>query len=89
MEGFTIIVAVCIIVAVTAGNNYLKEKQFEKLYRKSEERSVEVIRNGRHSPLSIYRLQVGDIVTVQIGDILPVDGILVQGSSKLKFSKLR
>ena len=34
IEGATIVIAVVIIVSVTAGNNYLKEKQFEKLNKK-------------------------------------------------------
>jgi len=38
MEGVTILAAVGIIVGVTAGNNYMKEKQFEKLYKKSEDK---------------------------------------------------
>jgi hypothetical protein len=31
MEGATIILAVILIVSVQAGNNYAKEKQFQKL----------------------------------------------------------
>ena len=31
LEGFAIIVAIVIIVAVTSSNNYVKEKQFRKL----------------------------------------------------------
>ena len=42
MEGFTIFLAVIIIVSVSAGNNYLKEKQFQALNRKKEERNVKV-----------------------------------------------
>ena len=36
MEGFTILVAVIIIVSVTAGNNYMKDKQFVKLFKQTE-----------------------------------------------------
>lgn len=31
LDGVAILVAVIIIVAVTAGNNYMKDKQFRKL----------------------------------------------------------
>jgi len=37
VEGFSIFVAVIIIVSVTAGNNYIKEKQFQKLVAKANE----------------------------------------------------
>jgi len=36
MEGVTIFIAVILIVSVTAGNNYMKEKQFDKLSSKLE-----------------------------------------------------
>lgn len=42
IEGSTIVIAVIIIVAVTAGNNYMKEKQFEKLNKKIDDKEVEV-----------------------------------------------
>jgi len=42
IEGLSIIIAVVLIVIVTAGNNYMKEKQFEKLNRKVDERNIEV-----------------------------------------------
>ena len=35
VEGLSIFIAVFIIVAVTAGNNYVKEKQFQKLVSKA------------------------------------------------------
>ncbi len=31
LEGASILIAVVIIVTVTSGNNYIKEKQFQKL----------------------------------------------------------
>lgn len=87
VEGATIVIAVIIIVSVTAGNNYLKEKQFEKLNKKIDDREIEVeflfiqvIRNGQILRQSVYQLLVGDIVYLNIGDLLPVDGILVEGS---------
>jgi hypothetical protein len=43
MEGLTIFVAVIIIVLITAGNNYNKELQFAKLYRKMEDKYIKVI----------------------------------------------
>lgn len=81
IEGFAIFVAVFIIVSVTAINNYLKEKQFRKLYAQVEERKVNVKRNGKVESLSIHDLLVGDIVIIETGEIFPVDGILTHGNS--------
>ncbi len=44
LEGASILVAVVIIVTVTAGNDYLKEKQFQKLSAAAEEKYVNVRR---------------------------------------------
>lgn len=47
IEGASIFFAVGIIVTVTAGNNYAKEKQFQKLKaRQQDSQSVAVFRNG-------------------------------------------
>lgn len=61
VEGVTIYLAVVIIVAVTAGNDYVKQKQFQKLMSVSEDNSIPVIRNGIMENTSIYDLLVGDI----------------------------
>lgn len=44
VEGMSIYIAVCIIVTVTAGNNYIKEKQFQKLVSRAQEQEVAVFR---------------------------------------------
>lgn len=46
MEGAAIMVAIILIVSVTAGNNYIKEQQFQKLSAKRDEMSVHVTRDG-------------------------------------------
>jgi len=45
-EGASIFFAICLITSVTAGNNYAKEKQFQKLQaREKESQTIPVIRN--------------------------------------------
>jgi Ca2+ transporting ATPase len=46
-EGATIFFAVFLIVSITVGNNYIKERQFQKLYHKLDEAKVQVIRNSK------------------------------------------
>jgi Ca2+ transporting ATPase len=46
VEGLAIYMAVCIIVTVTAGNNYMKEKQFQKLFSKATQDYVAVFRGN-------------------------------------------
>jgi len=80
MEGVAIIFAVFIVVSVSSINNYMKEKQFAELSAEEELRDVPVTRNGERQLICIYDLMVGDILHIATGDIIPVDGILVQGN---------
>lgn len=81
IEGVSIIVAVVIIVSVTSFNNYVKDKQFQKLNAIAQQKNINVIRGGEVLNISVYKLMVGDLVEIETGEILSVDGILVQGNN--------
>ena len=80
MEGASILIAVVIIVGVTAGNNYVKEQQFQKLNAIATAKDIHVYRGGDLIKMSVYELLVGDIVQISTGEIFSVDGILIEGS---------
>ncbi|KJE96156.1 hypothetical protein CAOG_009997 [Capsaspora owczarzaki ATCC 30864] len=80
IEGASILLAVLIVVLVTAGNDYQKERQFRKLNSVNEDVQIKVIRNGEKTTVSIKQLVVGDVVRLEVGDILPADGILFDAS---------
>jgi Ca2+-transporting ATPase len=79
VEGVAIIIAILIVVVVGAANDWQKERQFVKLNRKKEDRYVKAIRSGRTLEISVYEVLVGDVVQLEPGDMVPVDGILIQG----------
>ena len=79
VEGVAIIVAILIVVVVGALNDYQKERQFVKLNKKKEERFVKVIRSGKAEEISVYDVLVGDVMLLEPGDIVPVDGIFIDG----------
>ncbi|KAJ6191859.1 hypothetical protein J3E72DRAFT_413366 [Bipolaris maydis] len=79
IEGVAIIVAIVIVVVVGAANDWQKERQFVKLNRKKEDRTIKVIRSGTTREISVYDIFVGDVVNLEPGDMIPVDGILIQG----------
>jgi Ca2+-transporting ATPase len=79
IEGVAIIAAIAIVVAVGAANDWQKERQFVRLNRKKEDRAIKVIRSGRKCEISVFDIVVGDVVNLEPGDVIPVDGILVQG----------
>ncbi|EMD00897.1 hypothetical protein BAUCODRAFT_566674 [Baudoinia panamericana UAMH 10762] len=79
IEGVAIIVAIVVVVVVGALNDWQKERQFAKLNAKKESRNVKVIRSGRTQEINVHDVLVGDVLMVEPGDILPVDGIYITG----------
>ena len=87
IEGAAILVAVVVVVMVTALNDWTKEKQFRGLQSKIEtEHKFSVIRDGEPINISIHEMVVGDIARVKYGDLLPTDGIVIQ-SNDLKLDE--
>ncbi|KAI1373569.1 calcium-translocating P-type ATPase [Hypoxylon crocopeplum] len=79
IEGVAIIAAIVIVVLVGSLNDWQKERQFARLNRKKQDRAVRVIRAGKTMELSVYDILVGEVVHLEPGDLIPVDGILIQG----------
>ncbi|KAF4323162.1 hypothetical protein BBO99_00003440 [Phytophthora kernoviae] len=79
VEGACIILAVVVVTLVTAVNDYQKEAQFRELNAVKEDEKIKVIRNGKPAEVSKWNLLVGDIVRVDLGDIIPADGIVFDG----------
>lgn len=72
-------VAVTIVVSVGALNDWQKELQFKKLNAKKEDRFVKTIRNGAERLMSVHEVVVGDILLLEPGEIVPVDGLYIEG----------
>jgi P-type Ca2+ transporter type 2C len=79
VEGVAIMIAIIIVVVVGAGNDYKKELQFVRLNRKKEDRYVKVVRSGKTRQILVYDVLVGDVMHMEPGDIIPVDGIYIEG----------
>ncbi|RMZ78749.1 hypothetical protein DV737_g3741, partial [Chaetothyriales sp. CBS 132003] len=79
VEGVAIMVAIAVVTFVGALNDYQKERQFIKLNRKKEERFVKVVRSGKSQEISVYDVLVGDVLFLEPGDIIPCDGIFIDG----------
>ena len=79
VEGVAIMVAIIIVVVVGALNDWQKEKQFLKLNKKKEERNVQVVRSGKSRQISVYDVLVGDVMHLEPGDLIPVDGVFISG----------
>uniref|UniRef100_F7ELD2 Calcium-transporting ATPase n=1 Tax=Monodelphis domestica TaxID=13616 RepID=F7ELD2_MONDO len=81
IEGAAILLSVICVVLVTAFNDWSKEKQFRGLQSRIEqEQKFQVIRNGQVVQIPVAELVVGDIAQIKYGDLLPADGVLIQGN---------
>uniref|UniRef100_A0A672K4G2 Calcium-transporting ATPase n=1 Tax=Sinocyclocheilus grahami TaxID=75366 RepID=A0A672K4G2_SINGR len=81
IEGAAILLSVLCVVLVTAFNDWSKEKQFRGLQSRIEqEQRVAVARNGTVIQIPVAEMVVGDIAQIKYGDLLPADGVLIQGN---------
>src|SRR5271170_3467266 len=49
------------------------------LIMQKESRDIKVIRGGKTSLANIYDVVVGDLLQIEAGDVISVDGVLVDG----------
>uniref|UniRef100_A0A671KTM6 Calcium-transporting ATPase n=1 Tax=Sinocyclocheilus anshuiensis TaxID=1608454 RepID=A0A671KTM6_9TELE len=81
IEGAAILLSVICVVLVTAFNDWSKEKQFRGLQSRIEqEQKFMVVRGGQVLPIPVAEIVVGDIAQIKYGDLLPADGMLIQGN---------
>ncbi|KAF7151459.1 hypothetical protein RHSIM_Rhsim02G0037800 [Rhododendron simsii] len=82
-DGGSILVAVFLVIAISALSNFMQNRQFVKLSKVSNNIQVDVVRNGRQQQVSIFEIVVGDVVCLKIGDQVPADGLFIDGHSLL------
>lgn len=81
IEGAAILLSVVCVVLVTAFNDWSKEKQFRGLQSRIEqEQKFSVVRGGQVIQIHVAEIVVGDIAQIKYGDLLPADGVLIQGN---------
>lgn len=79
VEGVAIMVAIAIVVLVGSLVDWRKERRFAKLNKKKQDRYVRAIRSGKTTEVSVYDLMAGDVVLLEPGDLVPADGVLIEG----------
>ena len=79
VEGVAIIVAILIVTLVGSLTDWQKERAFVQLYAKKEDREIKVVRSGKSYMISVHDILVGDVLHLEPGDIIPVDGVYIDG----------
>ncbi|KAH6687971.1 plasma membrane calcium-transporting ATPase [Plectosphaerella plurivora] len=80
VDGVTVIVAIIVIVFASAATDWSKTYKFAKLNERKEMRDVKVMRSGKTRNVSVYEVLVGDVMLLETGDVVPVDGVLISGA---------
>jgi len=84
IEGFAILVAVAVVSLVTAVSDYKKEGQFlAQLSIEIAGQVVVVRRGGKEETVHRDNLKVGDLIKIQNGMNIPVDGICIEANGVL------
>ena len=84
LEGTSIMIALCIIIIVSSGNNYASERRLANLVAMADRQEVAVYRSGKSdetTTISYEDLVVGDLVVLQKGMKVPADCMLVNGQN--------
>lgn len=90
IEGAAILIAVCIVVFITAGIDYQKQFAFIRLTKSLNETNTKsVIRDGRQIQVTDDDIVVGDIVSVNSHSLasIPADCLLLGPSGGLKMDE--
>jgi len=81
IEPVAIVVAVVLVMVVTAVNDWKKEKQFRGLKEVIEDsKTYSTMRSGDVVEVGERSLVVGDVIILKYGDKIPADGILLRSS---------
>ncbi|KDO33672.1 calcium-translocating P-type ATPase [Saprolegnia parasitica CBS 223.65] len=78
IQGAWILLAVGSIVLVTAYQEHAKDAQFRALNLVKEDERIKVLRDGSPNLVRKFQLVVGDIVRLEVGDVVPADGLVLK-----------
>ncbi len=87
-EAFGIAIAVFLATLVSTVSEYGSEAAFERLQQESDGICCRVYRNGHLCSLPLEELVVGDIVSLQSGERIPADGVMISGKLQVDQSAL-
>lgn len=87
-ETIGIVIAILLASFISSISEYGSEKAFEKLQDEVSRIKCKVIRNGKKQEIPINDVVVGDIVSLETGDKIPADGIIIKGKISVDESSL-
>ncbi|MDO4962963.1 MAG: calcium-translocating P-type ATPase, PMCA-type [bacterium] len=87
-ETIGIVIAILFASLISTISEYGSEKSFQKLQDEVSKVKCKVIRNGKKIEIPMNDVVVDDIVSLETGDKIPADGIIVKGNISVDESSL-
>ena len=87
-ETIGIVIAILLASFISTISEYGSEKSFEKLQQEVSKINCKVLRNGKKIEIPINDVVVNDIVSLDVGDKIPADGVIVKGKISVDESSL-
>ena len=87
-ETIGILIAILLASLISTISEYGSEKAFEKLQEEALQLKCKVIREGKTKEIPISDVVVNDIISLEQGDKIPADGIIIKGSISVDESSL-
>ena len=79
-ETIGILIAILLASFISSISEYGSEAAFKKLQEESSKIKTKVLRDGKTQEIDIEEVVTNDIVILQMGDKVPADGVVVEGS---------
>lgn len=87
-ETIGIVIAILLASFISTISEYGSEQAFEKLQEEVSKTMCKVIRKGKKIEIPLTEVVVGDIVSLETGDKVPADGLIVKGKISVDESSL-
>ncbi len=87
-ETIGIVIAILLASLISSISEYGSEQAFEKLQEEVARIKCRVIRNKLKQEIPINDVVVGDIISLEVGDKIPADGIIINGNISVDESSL-
>lgn len=88
LNSFSIAIAILLSTGFATISSYSAEKKFNALKDQSSKIPYKVYRNGKLVEVMVDDITFYDLILVQTGDKIPVDGILIDGHLKVDQASL-
>ncbi len=82
-ETLGIVIAITLASVISTLSEYGSEKAFQKMQEESSKVKCNVVRDGKLMSVDLEEVVVGDIVKLATGDLIPADGVLLEGNLSL------